>query len=115
MRTINVLIFVLLVTSARAAEERPPELGSPTRFDGVWSVTIVCADYKDASAGAKGYTVRMLGEVKHGNFEGQRGKPGEPGSLRYSGRIQPDGNAEFQANGFTGNPDYTPGSLVSAT
>jgi hypothetical protein len=108
-------MFALVAASAWSAEESAPQSAKTTRFDGVWSVTVVCADYKDAGVGAKGYTLRMLGEVKNGQFEGQRGKPGEPGSLRYSGRIQPDGSAELQANGFTGNPEYTPGRLVAAT
>jgi hypothetical protein len=115
MRSAGVFILATIAASAWAAEESASESAGVTRFDGVWSVTVVCADYKDASAGAKGYTLRMLGEVKNGQFEGQRGKPGEPGSLRYSGRIQRDGSAELQANGFTGNPDYTPGRLVAAT
>ena len=115
MRIAGLFILATIAASAWSAEESATEALKPSRFDGVWSVTVVCADYKDAGLGAKGYTLRMLGEVKNGQFEGQRGKLGEPGSLRYSGRIQPDGTAEFQANGFTGNPEYTPGRLVAAT
>jgi hypothetical protein len=115
MRIAGVFILATLAASAWSAEDAAPESAKTSRFDGVWSVTVVCADYKDAGVGAKGYTLRMLGEVKNGQFEGQKGKPGEAGSLRYSGRIQPDGSGEFRASGSTGNPEYTPGRLVTAT
>jgi hypothetical protein len=111
----KILILVLFATGAGAAEEAVRPSSDTTRFDGVWSVTVVCADYKDASVGAKGYTVRMLAEIKNGRLNAQRGNPGEPGSLHYSGRIDADGAADLQAKGFTGNPEYTPGRLVNAT
>ena len=118
MRFLAVAILATAAASAVAAqgaEQSEPGSAAPTRFDGVWSVTLVCADYKDAGVGAKGYTVRLIAEVKNGQLEGQRGKLGEPGSLHYSGRIQPDGSAELLANGFTGSPEYVPGRLASST
>lgn len=115
MQIPGILLLALFATGASAAEEAVRTSMDTTVFDGVWSVTVVCTDYKDAGVGAKGYTVRMLAEVKNGQLNAQRGKPGEPGSLHYSGRIHPDGVAELQAKGSTGNPDYTPGRLVSTT
>jgi hypothetical protein len=95
MRGFLLLVCAISARNVTAAEETPGQPASGTRFDGVWSVTVVCDDYKDADVGAKGYTLRMLGRIRNGNVEAERGKLGEPGSLRYRGRIQADGAAEL--------------------
>jgi hypothetical protein len=62
---------------------------------GLWVVTLSCADYKDDAGGAQCYTFRFLADVKNGLLEAQYGRAGKPRSLRYTGRIQPDGSAEI--------------------
>jgi len=76
-----------------------------TRFDGTWGVTLTCPDFKDAGVGAKGYALRFLMDVKDGVLNGQYGREGAPGWLKYEGRVQPDGTAEIQARGLTGDPN----------
>jgi hypothetical protein len=115
MRKRTLLSVVALAAAAATTLSYAQAPAATTKFDGTWGVTLVCADYKDAGAGAKGYTFRFLAHVKDGQLEAQYGTPGEPSSLHYSGTIQEDGSAEIQAKGRTGNPDYTVGRVVRST
>ena len=114
----SILVCVALL-AAGAARAQLPQEHSPAvtsaKFDGTWGVTLVCAEYKDSGAGAKGYTFRFLAQVKDGVLEAQHGKQGEPGSLHYRGQILADGSAEIQGNGFTGNPDYAVAQVAKST
>ena len=74
----------------------PRALG-PTRFDGVWNVTVQCP----AHEGASGYTLRFPAQVKDAVLAGQFGAPGQPSSLTLSGKIGPDGNVSIDARGMT--------------
>ena len=78
--------------------------GSAARFDGAWSVAIVCASTPD---GAQGYRIEFGAQVKDGLLRGDRGVEGTSGWLRLEGPIQPDGSATFDARGLTDNPKYT--------
>lgn len=112
-----VVLLMLATTSGALAQPAPAPSAQATtnRFDGTWSVTLTCADFKDAGVGAKGYTFRFLAEVKNGLLEAQHGKVGAPGSLHYSGRLQADGTGEIQANGFTGDPAYSVDRVATST
>lgn len=114
------LLIVIILWGASAAAQQPgsgPPGSDPSktsnaeRFNGTWGVTLTCADFKDAGGGAKGYTYRFLVQVKDGMLRGDHGQEGMPDWLRYEGRIQPDGSAEIQARGLTGNPDFNVGRI----
>src|SRR4051794_34616427 len=77
MDTLDLLCVTALAAGAAIAHSGHAQ-AVPTKFDGTWGVTLVCADYKGADANAKGYTFRFLAYVKDGRLEGQYGKQDEP-------------------------------------
>jgi class 3 adenylate cyclase len=72
------------------------------RYDGTWSVTVVCAPAEGASA----YKLELVAQVKDNFLRGEQGADGKPGWLRLQGVIQPDGSATLDAQGLTGDPKY---------
>src|SRR5438067_9841002 len=82
------------------------------RFDGTWDVTVSCADTRDGGQLVKGYTFRVLAEVKDGRLRGEHGTEGSPGWLRLDGIVKADGSADINAKGLTGDPDYTVGHVA---
>jgi len=94
--------FVALARQRLASVTQQSRTLSPTRFDGIWNVTVHCP----AHAGASGYTLRFPAQVKDAVLAGQFGTPGQPGSLSLNGRIEPDGNASIDARGMTGDGKY---------
>lgn len=98
---LRLLLPALLATGAGSA-------AAQATFDGTWQATVVCSDHQSASGiVAKGYTLVLDVTVRQGWLDGQLGKPGSANSLRLSGAIQPDGQANLVAEGFTGNPQYS--------
>jgi hypothetical protein len=91
-----------LLQALRVPNLKVEEVFSPTRFDGIWNVTVHCPAY----GGASGYTLRFPAQVKDAVLAGQFGTPGQPGSLALAGRIEPDGNASIDARGMTGDAKY---------
>jgi hypothetical protein len=74
--------------------------------------SIVC----DAIAPAVGgYSAKFIGRVKNSEFRGQSGTEGGAGGTDYYGKIEPDGDVEFRANGSTGDPNVTLGHQPQAT
>jgi class 3 adenylate cyclase len=73
-----------------------------TRYDGAWSVTVVCAPAEGGSA----YKLEFDAQVKDNFLRGEQGVEGKPGWLRLEGAIQPDGSATLDARGLTGDPKY---------
>ena len=51
-------------------------------------------------------TVEFTADVKETTLHGERGRAGQPGGLSLDGRIQPDGAANLEARGLTGDPHY---------
>lgn len=88
-----------------------PDVPPSTKFDGQWSVKLVCDDVKDA----KGYTFVFDAEVKDGRLSGKYGQTGMPSSVEYVGVIQPDGSVDITASGRTGKPARSVGALDSGT
>ncbi|HTG01369.1 MAG TPA: FlgO family outer membrane protein [Nitrospirota bacterium] len=82
------------------------------RFDGTWSVTIVCPQHTD---GAMGYTLEFFAVVKEGNLSGQYGTKGEAPSLTLEGKINGDGSTVLTANGLTGDMKYNIGRARKST
>jgi hypothetical protein len=74
-------------------------------FDGNWTTTVSCANYKDAF----GFSFQFVSTVQNGIFHGIHGTVGEPGSLQIDGTIPPDGKASLYAKGRTGSKEYVPG------
>ena len=95
--------FASLARQRLASASQQTRALSPTRFDGVWNVTVQCP----AHEGASGYTLRFPAQVKDAVLAGQFGTPGQPSSLTLSGKIEPDGNASIDARGMSGDPRYT--------
>lgn len=106
--------FRATVEPGQAGPSTAPSPNSSTAFDGRWAVLLVCEDVKDKGGLIKGYTNRFFVDVREGRLKGQRGKVGQSDSLTLDGVIQPDGTAEINANGLTGNPDYSVGRVQSS-
>ena len=70
------------------------------RFDGTWRVTIVCP----ATREALGWTTRFSAQVNNGVLRGHAGVEGQPHSMTMTVRIHPDGNADVDVQGRTGDP-----------
>ncbi|MCX7892815.1 MAG: hypothetical protein N2544_10690 [Burkholderiales bacterium] len=113
MKRLPVVLVLCAALAAPAAAQRPP----PTRFDGMWEVTVVCADVEDPNtrAVARGYTWRFTGEVKDGRFRGQYGEEGASPSMLLLGRITEEGTAAFRATGKSANPDHAVGRVPAGT
>ena len=90
----------------------PASPGRRGRFDGTWSMTLICPATAD---GARGVTFRFPVEVRNGVLRGSHGAEGQPGWLMYDGVVQPDGTALIAAKGVTGDTVYTVGRLPPGT
>jgi hypothetical protein len=81
----------------------PAARSDAQRFDGLWMTTVGC----DAvPPNVQGWSTKFIGRVKNAEFRGQTGVEGKPGWTVYSGKIEPDGNVEIDANGQIGNPEF---------
>jgi hypothetical protein len=87
------------------AVAQPSEGPGADRFDGDWTVTMVCPNNTEKSA-ARGYKRQFPARVKDGVLRGEIGSADSAGWLRLDGRIGVDGNAMLDAHGRTGDPDY---------
>ena len=93
---VDSVLLLLVAASAQAAQ---------SQFDGHWNVRIFCPSNTEES-GARGYSYNFPAKVESGIISGSDGEEGTAGSLKIEGQISADGNAELQARGRTGNPDY---------
>jgi hypothetical protein len=101
MRRGMLLVFGLLSALwSASAWSATPDTG---RFDGRWGVILVCPK---APSGALPFTVEFTADVKEATLHGEHGHAGHPGWLSLDGRIQPDGAANLEAHGLTGDPHY---------
>jgi hypothetical protein len=89
-----------------------PLSGSPTRFDGQWSVSIVC---ETATDGAAGYITNFMAEVRNGTMHGEHGIRQQSGWLSLDGQIKPDGTALLLATGLTGSSNFNVGKVMPDT
>jgi hypothetical protein len=66
-------------------------------------VILVCPKAPD---GALPWTIEFIADVKEAMLHGEHGLGGQPGWLSLDGRIQPDGVANLEARGMTGDSRY---------
>ena len=95
--------FAALARQRLASVTKTPRSPDPTRFDGMWDVTIDCPAHQAAA----GYKFRFQAEVKEGVLSGQYGVAGNPSSVVLKGRIKADGAAVIDAKGMVGDPKFT--------
>jgi hypothetical protein len=91
------VVWALWYASAWSA---PADAG---RFDGRWGVILVCPQAPD---GALPWTIQFTADVKSAMLRGEYGIAGRPGYLKLDGPIRPDGTADMEAHGVTGDPAY---------
>jgi uncharacterized caspase-like protein len=89
------------VVAAPGGASRPASV--ERRFDGAWTVRVVCADLP---SGVLGYTKQFQAEVVDGVMQGQDGAEGAADSIRLNGRIEPGGSALLAVRGVTGDPRF---------
>jgi class 3 adenylate cyclase len=92
----------------RTARAPTSAMASGARYDGVWSVTVVCTP----SDRALGYKLEFDAQVKDNFLHGELGVEGKSSWLRLQGAIQPDGSAMLDAQGITGDPKYNVNSAA---
>jgi hypothetical protein len=100
-RALALLLFAL----APLAAGQPSDSAAGARFDGDWSVTMVCPNNTEKSA-ARGYKRQFPARVERGVLRGEIGSAESPGWLRIDGRISDDGKALLDAHGRTGDPEF---------
>jgi hypothetical protein len=81
------------------------------RFDGNWSVALVCPTDKTA----QGYTYHFAVKVKTGVLHGEHGTTGTPGWVALDGLIQADGRATLNAKGLTNIPKFSAYQVQTGT
>ena len=77
-----------------------------SKFDGTWSVVMVCPPHSSAKDDAKGYTHRFSAEVLNSRLKGTHGKEGEPGWHFLHGKINADGSASLRLDGIVNTPTH---------
>jgi DNA-binding SARP family transcriptional activator len=81
------------------------------RFDGDWSVQLVCPPENSAD----GYSYHFAAQVRDGVLRGERGTAGTPGWLAIEGPIRADGSARLTAKGVINDPARTAYRLKTGT
>jgi uncharacterized caspase-like protein len=100
--------FAGLARSRIAALAAPPASSAKAdmrRFDGIWVVKASC-ESKPPAWPAESY--QFTGNVRDGVFHAQRGVEGQPRSMTFDGKIDPDGVAEIAVRGFSGDTERDP-------
>jgi class 3 adenylate cyclase len=82
----------------------PPHESDIRRFDGTWTGAFVC----ESTSGLPGWKTALVGRIKNGNFHGQIGEEGKPGSETFDGMIKPDGSADISHVGYVGDSKRDP-------
>src|ERR1035441_9421392 len=83
----------------------PGVLIAGERFDGNWLTTLTCP----AKGNTEGYTWKLTGVIKDGNFHAEHGTAGQPGYLLIEGPIKDDGSAKLSATGIVYSRKYATG------
>ena len=104
------LISLQVLASCSYAQE------AKTSFDGDWQVHLTCDDTRDKNGAiVKGYVFDFPVSVKAGEVHGHRGELGQSSSLVLAGVISESGKVRIEAQGYTGQPDYTVGHVHPAS
>jgi hypothetical protein len=87
----------------------PGALIAGERFDGNWLTTLTCP----AKGNTEGYTWKLTGLIKDGNFRAEHGTAGQPGYLLIDGPIKDDGSAKLAASGIVASRQYARGVFAA--
>ncbi len=109
LATAALLLCASILRPAAGAE------AAGSRYDGDWSVVLVCADTRDKSGLVKGYEFTFHVAIANGKLQGQYGAKGAPASVGYSGEVAADGTLEVRATGNTGLSDRSVGRVAQGT
>ncbi|HTS22536.1 MAG TPA: hypothetical protein VMN79_12100 [Casimicrobiaceae bacterium] len=102
-----------LIAAAQTAPTSAPPAADG--FDGTWDATVACPDVVDGARKTRGYLYEFPVTVSNGALHGEHGARNAPGWLALDGRIQPDGSADLNAQGLTGDPDFAIGQPRRST
>lgn len=91
---------------AQAAPTPPPAAApakpDPTRFDGEWLATEQCGPLEDLPA----FKRELRVTIRNGEAVHERGRPGEPGYARFSGKSDERGWLVIDGHGISSVPKY---------
>jgi hypothetical protein len=105
--------FASLAKSRIAALSQPAAPAPPADpFDGIWVIKEIC-DKRPPIWPADSF--QYAGRIKDGVFHYQYGEEGRPGSVTYTGKVEPDGTSEIVVKGFIGNVPNDPLHRVPGT
>lgn len=91
-----------ITVNVAPSNAQPREAELPKRFDGLWSVDLVCP----TEGVAGGYTFHFPAQITHGMVHGEYGTLGNPGSLLIEGQINDEGEGLLRADGRTGRREH---------
>jgi len=82
-------------------QSAPQASPSPATFDGLWWTTMVCPDTPDGRT--RGYSRQFVSQVNNGLLQADSGSRGQPGSMSFQGRVNPDGTMQLSGQGLAGS------------
>ena len=110
----SLIVLAMLLTSSNALSQTEPVAASHA-YDGIWLVTLDCADTQDRRGMVKGYVYTFRVAIVDGKLNGQYGEQSAPASVVYSGEVSGDGTLEVRAVGNTGDASYSVGTVARGT
>ena len=101
--------LLMLLFAASAGPSTHAQTTQP--FDGRWNVVLDCADTGSGTSLVRGYTYSFAVNIVAGRMDGRFNEPTPPAFIRFVGTVTPEGALAINANGLTGSPVSTMGTL----
>lgn len=107
-------VTLLLLLCAAAASQSAHAQASQS-FDGRWNVVLDCADTGAGTSLVRGYSYSFAVDIVAGRMDGRFDETTPPAFVRFVGTVTPEGALAINANGLTGSPVSTLGTLRPGT
>ncbi len=101
--------LLLLLCAASASQLTHAQ--TPQSFDGRWNVVLDCPDTGEKTSLVRGYSYSFAVSIVAGRMDGRFDEPTPPAFIRFVGTVTPEGALAINANGLTGSPVSTMGTL----
>ena len=105
----HTVTLLLWLCAASAPQSTQAQTSQP--FDGRWNVVLDCPDTGEKTSLVRGYTYAFAVSVVGGRMDGRFDEPTPPAFIRFVGTVTPEGALAINANGLTGSPVSTMGTL----
>lgn len=101
----------LLLLLCAASAPQATQAQAPQPFDGRWNVVLDCADTGAGTSLVRGYSYSFAVNIVRGSMDGRFDEPTPSAFVRFVGTVTPEGALAINANGLTGSPVSTMGTL----